>query len=668
MLTFGLHKNTVFNWHGKTHKVERITPDDKMLLECIETGEFSIESRQQLLNEYKAGKIEASIDGVQNSALMKQIYSRPLSELPEKTLSQVKRRKQYLTGIYEYGTPIFTRDYLEPIILKVAVEINDKKPPNVTTVYRWHKKFCVTQETRSLIPRIDRRGRRGLKVDHRVISILVETIESLFRQSPQTTIKTIQGMLLGRVQEENKRLTPDEALKAPSRCTLYRMISKIEVFERISLKIGKQAAEKLFRLVKNKVVTTHILERIEVDHTPLDLFLIDENTHLPLGRPTVTIIIDHYSRMILGYYISYQNPSTAAVMGALRHAILPKTPIHQAIPSLKVEHQWACYGVPELMVLDNGLEFHSDALESVAFDLGINMQFCPKHEPRFKAVVERYLKTLNYSFASQIPGASFAKWHLRGDYDPQKHAILTLGEFTHLFEKWVLDIYSQTKHRGINTTPWAKWHEGLHSYELKLPMSVQDLQKRIGQVKTRSLSREGILIKGIQYINDKLGQILRAHGKGVKVRVMYDPQDLGEIQVWAPDSEAPITVEALSQAYARGLTEQQNQEIQAYLREQGNAAVNEERLIQARYDLSKTIEDLLNSRHLKSRKKGGRLSGISSTNPKGTLLESEDAKNQNAKQNVKTSRPKLKPQSKDQPYQLPALLSTFNLDTRRSAK
>ena len=668
MRTFGFHKNTVFIRHGKTYKIERITPDDQMLLESLETGEFIIESRQQILDDYKTGKIQASNEGVQNSELMKQIYSRPLSDLPEKTLTQIKRRKHYLTSIYEYGTPIFTRDYLEPIILKIAVEMNDKKPPNVTTVYRWHKKFCVTQETRSLIPRIDRRGRRGLKVDYRVISILVETIESLFRQSPQTTIKTIQGVLLGKIKEENKRLMPDEALKAPSRCTLYRLISKIEVFEKIGLKIGKEAAEKLFRLVKNKVVTTHILERVEIDHTPLDLFLIDENTHLPLGRPTVTIIIDHHSRMILGYYISFQNPSTAAVIGALRHAILPKIPIQQAIPGLKVEHEWVCYGVPELMVLDNGLEFHSDALESIAFDLGINMQFCPKHEPRFKAVVERYLKTLNYSFASQISGASFAKWHLRGDYDPQKQAILTLGEFTHLFEKWVLDVYAQTKHRGINSTPWAKWHEGLRSYELKLPMSLQDLQKRIGQVKTRSLGPEGILIKGIHYINDKLGQILRAHGKGVKVRVMYDPQDLGEIQVWAPDAEEPITVEALSQAYARGLTEQQNEYIQKQLREQGDAAVNEERLIQARYDLSKTIEDLLTSRHLKSRKKGGRLSGISSSNPKGTLLESKDAKARSTKQAVKRSRPRIKPSNDIQPFQMPPLLSTFKLNNKRGAK
>ena len=56
MRTFGLDKNTVFNWHGKTHKVDRITPDGKMLLERMDTGEFSIESRQQLLNDYEGRK------------------------------------------------------------------------------------------------------------------------------------------------------------------------------------------------------------------------------------------------------------------------------------------------------------------------------------------------------------------------------------------------------------------------------------------------------------------------------------------------------------------------------------------------------------------------------------------------------------------------------------
>lgn len=79
------------------------------------------------------------------------------------------------------------------------------------------------------------------------------------------------------------------------------------------------------------------------------------------------------------------------------------------------------------MVVDNGMEFHGNDLDSVAYDLGIRIQFCPKHQPRFKGVVERYLGTCNRFFAHQLPGTSLSRWHLRGDYDPLKHAVLIIG-------------------------------------------------------------------------------------------------------------------------------------------------------------------------------------------------------------------------------------------------
>ncbi|MEL4419744.1 integrase, partial [Shewanella algae] len=72
------------------------------------------------------------------------------------------------------------------------------------------------------------------------------------------------------------------------------------------------------------VQTTRILERVEIDHTPLDLFLVDDRTGLPCGRPTLTMCLDHFSKMPLGYHLSFSAPSLGAVIGALRHAVLPK--------------------------------------------------------------------------------------------------------------------------------------------------------------------------------------------------------------------------------------------------------------------------------------------------------------------------------------------------------
>ena len=45
------------------------------------------------------------------------------------------------------------------------------------------------------------------------------------------------------------------------------------------------------------------LERAEIDHTELDVFVIDEKTRLPIGRPWLFVAIDVFTNMILGHYL-----------------------------------------------------------------------------------------------------------------------------------------------------------------------------------------------------------------------------------------------------------------------------------------------------------------------------------------------------------------------------
>jgi putative transposase len=94
-------------------------------------------------------------------------------------------------------------------------------------------------------------------------------------------------------------------------------------------------------------------------------------------------------------------------MGALRHAILPKIPVVGVLSNVKINNPWPCFGMPDVIVVDNGLEFHGIDLESVAFDLGITIQYCGKNQPWLKGTVERFLKTVNYTLVNQFPGVSF---------------------------------------------------------------------------------------------------------------------------------------------------------------------------------------------------------------------------------------------------------------------
>lgn len=61
-----------------------------------------------------------------------------------------------------------------------------------------------------------------------------------------------------------------------------------------------------------------------MDHTLVDVHILaDDRVHV-IGRPWLTVVIDEYSRVLLGYYLSLYVPSAVSVACALSHAILPK--------------------------------------------------------------------------------------------------------------------------------------------------------------------------------------------------------------------------------------------------------------------------------------------------------------------------------------------------------
>ena len=615
MAGFGFRTKTVFEWSGAQFRMERLPSNGDVLLERLSDGQHSVVTQEELLTEYGKGLISTEIGKPAVSNLIAPVYGRPLDELPAAVQADVERRQRYLRFIIDQGQPVFTNLYMKPLIKEAANAIGDHSPPSVTTIYRWFRKYRASTDSRALIPRIDLRGARGTKQGEHLLQLLSDATEEAYKASPQATGQTIYARLVAKIEIENRRSIGGPLLKPPSERTVYRMLKNLNAYELSCLRNGKALADKNFRLVKPGARSKQILERAEIDHTPLDLFLIDDNTRLPLGRPTLTVVTDHFSRMLLGYYLSFGDPSAAAVMGSLRHAILPKEAAEAVIATLKSENVWPCYGRPDVLVVDNGLEFHGQALESVAFDLDIRIQYCPKHRPQFKGAVERYLKTINYTFAHQLPGTSFARLHLRGDYDPQKYALLTLAEFKQLFEKWVVDVYAQKLHRGIGTTPWAKWHDGLKSRAPELPPNLLAFKKRIGLVSERSLRRDGLVLAGIRYNGAALNAMLRNYGEGIRVRVLYDPEDLGDIQVWGPEDSDPVQVLALDQDYAKGLTARQNGAIREILREQGAAAESKPALQRARSELIKAVDDLMASRKQRDRRRAAALKGMSSNDP-----------------------------------------------------
>ncbi|WP_322063930.1 Mu transposase C-terminal domain-containing protein [Burkholderia cenocepacia] len=630
MRGFSLKLNAAFRLDGAPVRIARILGDGKVFLDAEVTGELLQTSKQELLDAYVANRIVVA-DGVnhgqavtnEQDVLLR--YGRPFSQLSPKLQEDALRRKHYVDQFLEYGRPALTPKTLAPLIKEFAKSYRsangdgDPAPPSPSTVYRWYRSYHRSKDTRSLVPRTDLRGPRHPRTDARVVDLFMESLVEAADKEPAWSIGDVETRLEKKLELENFSRPLCDYLRCPSKSTLYRLFDRVDEYDVAILKEGKASADRRFKITKTGVPVTHILERVEIDHTPVDVFLVDDGTGLPCGRPTVTMLLDKFSRMPLGYSIGYDDASTLAVMRALKNAILPKKPCAAVMPGLTVQHQWRPYGRIDCLVCDNGAEFHSDSLKAACFDLAIRILYCPPRQPRFKGAIERFLKTFNYGFAHKLPGTSFAKFYQRGDYDPLKHAVLTVGEFTHVLEKWILDIYAQSPHRMIGTTPWQKWCQDELSVELQLPPQAEDIAVNLGLETERRLGKSGIHLHCLYYSSDDLQPIVDTYGPGILVRVTYDPDDIGAIWVWAPDSADRILVRANLYEYANGLRLSQHKLIRGALLEQQKNDRVLENLMQARIELMESIDKLLSSRSVRTRRKAAKALGVNGVRPTGNL-------------------------------------------------
>lgn len=604
---FGFQKNCRFEHDGIAYLVMRLNPDKSIVAERVSDGQICCWNIDELLNAFTYGNLKF-LDSVPNGE-SRPYYQRPVTDLNEATRRELERRMAYVFAVREAAPSVNTPATFIPILEAVAERIEDQTPPSFMTLYRWVNSVALYGEFRALIPRYDRRGPRHSRQDPRVIELFEEAVQRAFGQSPQATVKRVIEEFKTLIAQENATRPTSLQYKCPSQATCHRMFAQLDQYEKAVLREGKRIATRKFKLAGVGAVTTRILERVEIDHTPLDIFLIDEKTKLPLGRPTLTMVLDHNSRMPLGYHLGFNAPSTAAVLAALRHAILPKEKRKSTI-GLEVHNDWPCYGIPEAIVVDNGLEFHGQALERLAFNLGTRIQYCPKKQPQFKGVIERYLKTVNYSFTHSLPGTSYARFYERGDYDPQEHAVYTLTEFREFFEKWLIDVYARTPHRSLGTTPLEKWNSGAKSYVPRLPQSASQLIAEIGIWCKRKLRHDGIMLHGLHYSSDDLAPILRRFGPGVRVTITYDTSDLSTIRVFEPGSnEVSYLAYAKNFEYANGLMLEQHRLIRQELIRQGRSVEDPVELSREQQALREKIAELSLSKKHSKRRLAARLRG-----------------------------------------------------------
>lgn len=598
-------------YNGREYVIEKRLPNSDLQLKDIATNHFMAVAELSLIDAWFDGQLEflgdASTTYVQRKAAKEFVSDLSALDDTDPRKKELKRRHAYLKPIIDLvsqGITKINQVILEPIIEKVHEAIADhKRQPNWKTVYYcWYRTLIITDDIRALTPDYRKRGNYNRKFSgsrkhkyserdkekaQRVAEIVDEVIEEKYLNRQRLTVAAVYEELRGRIADENIYRDDEDKLPTPTARSLYDVVDHLDEYEVIKARYGKRIADLRCGMYKRGPQSTRPLERVEIDHTRLDLFVIDPRTKLPIGRPTLTLAIDKYTRMVLGFYLSFNGPGFLSVMHCLRHAILPKTYVKRIYPL--VEHLWNVFGIPEMIVVDNGPEFHGEGFEDACLQLGTVISYCPVRKPWFKPIVERYFGTLNRKLLHEMPGTTFSNIFEREDYDPTKNAVITLDTLLEVIHVFIIDYYSQRKHRGIKDIPASRWNDIIDEYPPTLPSRREDLQVLLGDIRYRTIQPSGIALFDLTYNDDALA-LLRRGRKGYKFKIKYDPSDISVVYVLDPDTEKFIPVPADDQQYTKGLSLWQHKVIQRYARRILNEKVDTLALCRVKEKIIRIIE------------------------------------------------------------------------------
>ncbi len=523
-----------------------------------------------------------------------------LSAYPSTLQNDVYYRFQYVKKADELLGENVSCFLLPQAIKLVMDECKDSNPPAPLTVFRWWKRWVKADRSITVLIK----NKRGPKNKRRIVKELEQLVQQLvdeiYLKSEGNSVEDVHAALKTKLKALNaNRNTP---LVIPSRATLYRYIRNYDEYLVMAARKGKQAADKHFRATGRGADPKYILERTEVDHTPLDLLIIDDLTGLTIGRPTVTFILDRFSRLPLGFEIGFEPPSQLAVMRALGRAILPKSYVNQDYP--EVENLWPAYGIPVELVCDNGLEFHAEQLRRMCAELNIGLTFCPKKQPHYKGAIERFLGTYNRQLSHKIAGTTFSNITARGDYDSENLACITLPEFKKLLHVWLIDVYIQAPHKSLGITPALVWQDGLKIIEPVLPESKEKLDLILAFQKNRKLNHEGVQFIGLMYNSAELATLRKRGMASVTIRV--NPEDLGEIWVFDEQQGDYFIVPCTYPEYANQLTLAQHLLIRQHAKLTNAKRMDESIYERGKEKLRQLIAVANNSKKLTQRKNATR--------------------------------------------------------------
>lgn len=429
-----------------------------------------------------------------------------------------------------------------------------------SSLFLWRKRYLENgNDIRYLVDNNKDKGGKGdfRSIEEDVEKIVIKIFAEYYFVKERRPIKTVHKLVVAKIHHENVARTAnkEKLLKVPEIRTLYRMAEKLNKYELAKKQYGALYVKTNHGYIGTMERPDRALEVVQMDSTPIDLFLVHDETGALLPRANFTAAIDMKTRYLVGMHIGFDKPGYKTTMLTLRNAISKKN-IKKRYPFVK--NDWLADGMPETILLDNGPEFVNKDLNNVCKQLGIKDEYCKIKQPWAKGIVERFLQTFNHQLSQHLRGTTFSDIKTKKDkeYDPEKNAGIGFNVFLEMFFEWLVDDYSIAFHKGIENFPVELWKESVlenppHQYH-----DMEELKIMLCPYEERNIQNTGIHFENLIYQSPELWELKyerEMNGLKDKVICKYDPDDISKLYIYDDLKKKYIHVLCTHYDYAEGL-------------------------------------------------------------------------------------------------------------------
>ncbi|MDR6632653.1 putative transposase [Phyllobacterium sp. 1468] len=424
-------------------------------------------------------------------------------------------------------------------------EITVRKPPSPSTLRGWLRQYKAWDYNPLFLKdNFGRSGNRHPRLSPEIYQLLHDMAER-FGDPRRPSKVAVYDKLLIELRKINaeRAISGQPNLPAPSIQALSNRIRQLNQFEVMSLREGEAAAKKHFYKMTRGHEVFLPLEEVEMDEWDVSLRLLvvkagirlkltkEQRLELDKTRVWISVAIDRATRCVLAIHLVAGSPSAKSALATVQMVVSDKSKIAR---QAGCQTPWDMGGHFDAICSDTGAAFISLESQAAVADLGSEMMFPPGGLPQMRGRIERVFGTIHTRFVSLLHGRTFINPVVRGDYDSDASAIFDAEEFKRLLIRYIVDVYHNTPHEGLQgETPRNAWLRLNREFETRMPIDDELARHIFGVTDEREVRREGIEYSELFYRDDKLQDFRREKGqKSVLIRV--DETNLGRISVRLP--------------------------------------------------------------------------------------------------------------------------------------